>query len=161
MALSQTIFTDSADDDLHVSFSDQTGTLELSGNGVSSFEFDAEATLDFAKWLVNQVNTLTPEPLVEAISTEPRALAVETHGDSARESFNLTAFQAAKELGLGVKFRYSKSNTGSIETRDMAEVEEVKTTSKGHVIVHGYDEDREDPRTFRVDWIKGFVEVTD
>lgn len=154
-------FIDTSSDELDLSFNGTTGSLEVDGCGVSSFQFDAETSLDLAKWLVDQINTLTPLPLVDEIKDEPRTLGVDAGGSSARESFNLTAFQAAKELGLSVKFNYSKGNTGSIEPRDLAEVEKVETTSKGHLIVNGYDEDREEPRTFRVDWIKGFVEVTD
>lgn len=161
MSISTTSILDTSNDELELTFNPTTGSLEVEGCGVSSFQFDAEKSLDLVKWLVDQVNTLTPMPLVDEVKDEPRALGVDVHGSTARESFNLTAFQAAKELGLSVKFNYSKSNTGPIEPRDLFDVQKVETTSKGHVIVNGYDEDREEPRTFRVDWIKGFVEVTD
>lgn len=157
------VFTDIEDDSLEVAFHDSNGTLDFDGEeGISAWSFDTDESLRIAKFLVERFNTLTPLPLVNEVQAKPaRSLAVEVHGSSARESFNLTAFQAAKELGLGVKFNYSKGNVGSIEPRDLAEVEKVELTSKNHTIVVGYDEDREDPRTFRVDWIKGFVTVTD
>ncbi len=156
------VFTDTDDDSLEVTFHASNGSLDLDGEeGISAWNFDVDETLRLAKFLVEQVNTLTPEPLVSEVQDKPRRLAVETHGSSARESFNLTALQAAKELGLSVTFRYSKSDTSPIETRSLAEVESFVETSKEHTVVFGYDEDREDVRSFRVDRIKGFVTVTD
>lgn len=155
MSISTESFFDTDGDEFVGVFDTETGRVTFN----EFIIFDEETTLEFAQFLVRSVNSLTPEPMVEAAN--PRQLAVEVTGSTARESFNLTAFQAAKELGLSVEFKYSKGNVGGIETRTLAEIDSVHETAKGHTVVTGYDEDREDPRMFRVDWVKGFVTVTD
>lgn len=159
MSVTSKSFVDEAGDELALTFCQQTGGVQFDGYSVSDFDFSGETTQQITEWLVAQLNTLTPEPLVEA--AQARSVATVTTEDNARANWNATAFQAAKELGLGVEFKYSKGNTGGIETRTLAEVDEVRETAKGHTVVVGYDEDREDPRMFRVDWVKGYVKVND
>lgn len=152
-------FEDNSGDALVITFDSNDGAIDFYGNGISTFEFDGDTSLKIAKFIVEKINSLTPEPLVDEVTYSAPQPVVNTGGD-ARSNWNLTALSAAKELGLGVEFRYSKLNTGPIEARTLAEIDSVHETEKGHTVVLGYDEDREEVRNFRLDWIKGLVQVT-
>lgn len=147
-------FADADGDELEIMFDPTDGTLRLAINESDDVVmFDVETGSDLVKFLVEQFNSLAPMPLVSDV------LPIATGAEDPRENWNATALAAAEELGLSVKFNYSKSDNAPIEPRGLAEVWEVDEV-KGNLLVTGADEDRSgDVRSFRVDRIKGYVTV--
>lgn len=72
-------------------------------------------------------------------------------------SFNEGILRVAAVNGKTVAFRYAKGGGSVIELRVLKPAE-VKT-AKGHQIVVGFDPDRDEPRSYRLDRIKGEVSV--
>lgn len=72
-------------------------------------------------------------------------------------SFNEGLLRLAAVHGKTVTFRYAKGDGHLIETRTLKP--ESVSEVKGHVIFTGYDPDREEPRAYRVDRMKGEVTV--
>lgn len=101
------------------------------------------------------------EALVDHVGgVEPSQITVTKTAETSRENFNLTALAAAADFSLIASFRYAGSDSEPIQPRSLI-VDSLTTTSKGDQIVVGYDEDRSDVRSFRVDRIKGFVQVSE
>lgn len=73
-------------------------------------------------------------------------------------TYNEGALRLAAVHGKAVTFRYAKSTTAPIETREFVP-ESVIVTKAGDKVVLGPDADREHIRSFRLDRIKGDVEV--
>lgn len=72
-------------------------------------------------------------------------------------SFNEGILRVAAVHDKTVSFRYAKGGGSVIETRVLKPAE-VKTV-KDHKLVVGFDPDREDARSYRLDRIKGEVSV--
>lgn len=86
-------------------------------------------------------------------------LLSENRSTDRRESWNRVALETAAALDAGVTFRYAKGvGEASIESRVLSEVFDVREV-KGHVVVTGFDPDRNDVRAYRLDRIKGTVQV--
>ncbi len=69
-------------------------------------------------------------------------------------SFNEGILRLAAIHDKTVEFRYAKGDGKIIETRAL-KPESVTVTKNGHTTFVGYDPDREEPRSYRVDRIKG------
>jgi len=70
-------------------------------------------------------------------------------------SFNEDVLRVAAIHKRTVKFGYAKGEGAYIETRRLNPVE--VTEKKGHLLVAGHDPDRQAPRLYRLDRIKGEV----
>lgn len=80
-----------------------------------------------------------------------------THAVRASEvSFNEGLLRLAAVHEKTVEFRYAKGDGAVIETRAL-QPQSVTVTAQGHTTFVGYDPDREEPRSYRVDRIKGEV----
>lgn len=73
-------------------------------------------------------------------------------------SFNEGILRLATIHKREVEFRYEKGPKAPIETRRFTP-SQVTETKDEHMLFVGYDPDRDAPRTFRVDRIKGDVKV--
>lgn len=73
-------------------------------------------------------------------------------------SFNEGVLRLAAVHGREVEFRYSKTPSSPIETRRFIP-SAVAVSKGGAVLVLGEDEDRDEPRAFRLDRIKGDVKI--
>ena len=73
-------------------------------------------------------------------------------------TFNEGVLRLAAVHGRKVGFRYAKSSSAPIEHRSFVP-EHVYTTRDGNVVIVGPDEDREAPRSYRLDRIKGEVYI--
>lgn len=98
----------------------------------------------------------------EAIATANaiyNALRVSTgHGVAASAvSFNEGLMRLAAVHGKTVTFRYAKGEGRIIEQRTLAPTD-VKEVA-GHVVFTGYDPDRDEPRAYRIDRMKGEVTI--
>lgn len=69
-------------------------------------------------------------------------------------SFNEGILRLAAVHGKTVEFRYAKGDEKIIETRAL-KPESVTVSKDGHMTFVGYDPDRDAPRSYRVDRIKG------
>lgn len=69
-------------------------------------------------------------------------------------SFNEGVMRLAAVHEKTVEFRYAKADGRIIETRAL-QPESVTVTKDGHTTFVGYDPDRGEPRSYRVDRIKG------
>ena len=78
---------------------------------------------------------------------------VAPNGDSTNEQL----LNVAINNDLGVEFRYAKGDGAVIETR-VLQPEYINEGKAGKVVV-GFDTDRDDVRAYRLDRIKGYVEV--
>lgn len=72
--------------------------------------------------------------------------------------YNIAALDLAAEFNRSVEFSYQKEGSTNIERRTVS-VESVVPTRFDEQLVVGYDEDRGEPRCFRVDRIQGDVVV--
>ena len=91
--------------------------------------------------------------------TEATPATVHAEEGDERTSWNKHAFEAAAKLDLGVRFSYAKGDGNVIEQRQMRP-HDMADSREGHTLVTGYDLDRDEPRVFRLDRVKGYVEVT-
>lgn len=73
-------------------------------------------------------------------------------------SLNESILRLAILHDRSVTFRYAKGSGGTIETRclEPSEIKEVK----GHTIFVGFDPDRDEPRSYRLDRIKGEAKLS-
>jgi predicted DNA-binding transcriptional regulator YafY len=149
-------FYDTDGDVVEVLLDSDTGEVEF--DGPSIFSFTVETTKDLTETLIDHVNSLTPVPTITSEITPTEPVATVTASDDSRDNWNRTAFAAAETLGLKVAFRYAKGDGGNIESRELAEVYDVRET-KGVAIVTGFDSDRDDVRAYRLDRVKGYVSV--
>lgn len=72
-------------------------------------------------------------------------------------SFNEGLMRLAAVHGKTVTFRYAKGDGKVIELRTLTP-ESVKSVG-GHVTFTGYDPDRDEPRAYRIDRMKGEVSI--
>ena len=73
-------------------------------------------------------------------------------------SFNEGILRLAAVHARPVEFRYAKSPAAPIETRRFTPTG-IGQANDGAFVVMGNDEDREQPRAFRLDRIKGDVKI--
>ena len=73
-------------------------------------------------------------------------------------SFNEGLLRLAAVHGKFVQFRYAKSETAPIETREFVP-SAVYVTRDGNTVVAGEDNDRDAVRAYRLDRIKGEVKL--
>lgn len=86
-------------------------------------------------------------------------LLSEDRTTNVRDTWNRIAFESAAALEAGVTFRYAKGDRQqTIESRTLSQVYDVREV-KGHIVVTGFDPDRDDVRAYRLDRIKGTVSV--
>jgi len=97
-------------------------------------------------------------PIVSALQRALDAGLTPVTIDGKEADWNVAAFQAALQHGRTAEFRYAKGDGSVIEDRALKPSE--ITEMGGRTIVVGYDVDREEPRAFRIDRIKGSVVVT-
>jgi predicted DNA-binding transcriptional regulator YafY len=129
-----------------------TGSLDLNGDrDVSSFQFQ-EAQTDGVRALRSACN----EFLGDA-AEHPQSVKLDGVPLASQISFNEGLLRLAAVHSKTVTFRYAKGDGAVIETRTLqpTEVKEVA----GHVTFTGYDPDRDEPRAYRVDRMKGEVSV--
>lgn len=141
-------------------FTDEYGdTLHLDGNveylDISITEQGASASVCLPRPQVeefyNALSSLFPEP--ENAADDGTAPAFE------EPSANFEILQVAERHGLVVEFNYSKTEHSPIERRRLR-VTGHYTDSKDNVLTVGTDPDRDDDiRNFRLDRIKGVVNV--
>jgi predicted DNA-binding transcriptional regulator YafY len=135
-------------------------------------ETDAEGTIDLSITELRSRNSASAvfEPTDEGI-TAIRSLVNELRewlGDAnpkgsvapvraSEVSFNEGLMRLAAVHGKTVTFRYAKGDGAVIETRSLKP--ETVTEVKGHMTFTGYDPDRDEPRAYRIDRMKGEVRV--
>lgn len=140
----EAVMTDVAGDELTIRR--YGGVFELEGNGESLYSF----TLDSVESLEKLQDELT-DFLGEAPSTEP------DHVNAEDVSFNEGLIRFAIVHRRVVLFRYGKGDGSHIETRSL--IPSSIETIGDHETVTGYDPDRDEPRAYRLDRIKGEVNI--
>lgn len=71
-------------------------------------------------------------------------------------SFEEAIMQVAVDHKKQATFRYAKGDGGVLELRKL-DPEQIFSSRNGHVLVGGYDPDRDEYRAYRVDRIKGAI----
>jgi predicted DNA-binding transcriptional regulator YafY len=107
----------------------------------------------------NEYVWLTVEEAREVIAAieEAAGLTKEAQKATSEASENASLLQVAALHGRTVEFRYAKGSGDVIETRRLVpgKLDQVGE----HLTVTGYDPDRDEPRAYRLDRIKGTVSV--
>lgn len=107
-------------------------------------------------WLSNEDAEAVVRAMCEHLPKAPHA--TEHHAVLASQvSFNEGLLRLAAVHGKTVTFRYAKGDGSTIEQRTL-QPSEVKTVD-GKVLFIGFDPDRDEPRSYRVDRMKGEVSV--
>lgn len=148
-------YEDRYGDTLTVTVSDYTVEIEANeGSIIASLEFDNADAATIARKILEEVG----EPTKSAAPITPASLF---SGNSGNERFewNRVAAIAASKLGLGVEFKYTKSDTAPVELRSLTRVSDVVETADGNWIVLGHSDERDDERSFRIDRMVSFISV--
>ncbi len=150
-----TTFSDNYGDSLVLTFSPKTVDFEAVESGhISALEFSNEEVERIAHALLEGIGEAGRPPL----QTDPTTLF---SGESGSERFewNRAAAIAASKLGLGIEFKYTKSESAPVEPRTLTRVNDVIETKDGNWVVLGHSDERDDERSFRLDRIVSFVKV--
>lgn len=121
-------------------------TLEITAEAEDG-SFDIECREDDQRTLI----CITSEQGLQLA----KILAPGTYVARVENDPNTALLTVAKQHGLTASFRYQKKSSGNIEARRVVPEEFIKDGT----IVVGYDPDREEYRTFRLDRIIGAVSV--
>lgn len=118
----------------------------------NTLEFSRDDTRGIAHELLRLIGDLPPEaPEVFTPAT--------VHGEDPVHAWNLLAAEAASNLDLPIRFRYTKGGNGDPTERRLTDVHLAKTNDD-NVLVLGSDPDRaDDVRSFRLDWIRDYLVV--
>lgn len=130
-------------------------TVEPDGSGginIVSNDFGTQATVQFGSGQKDAVRTVRDklsEWLGDNAAPVVRASAV---------SFNEGVLRLAAVNSKTVEFSYAKGD-GSVIERRRLQPEKVEEAKDGSVRFVGFDPDRDEPRAYRVDRIKGEIRI--
>lgn len=144
-------YGDSIDIQIYETVVDFSG---YSGREHTSHEFSRDQANDIARFILGE-----PEVADAKAPVDPVSLFSGESG-SEREEWNRVAALAAHKLGLGLSFRYTKTDTAPVETRTLTKVTDVVKSPKGHFLVIGHSDERDDARSFRIDRIVSYAQVS-
>ncbi len=133
-------------------------TVEPDGSGginIVSSDFGTQATVQFGSSQKDEVRTVR-DALNEWLGDAPNAAAPIVRASAV--SFNEGLLRLAAVNEKTVEFSYAKGDGNVIERRRLRP-EKVEEGKDGSVRFVGYDPDRDEPRAYRVDRIKGEIEI--
>jgi predicted DNA-binding transcriptional regulator YafY len=133
-------------------------TIYTSEGGGVEVNFDKDDTslpiqIVGDEWITKDEALAAAEAVVSTLGGKVPQVEV-----NANESLNVTMIRVAQAYEKPITFRYAKGKTGrTIEQRSLVP-HEVKSFGD-HLTVVGFDPDRDEVRAYRVDRIKGNVQV--
>lgn len=108
-------------------------------------------------WLGASEAVEATDAILDALGHKPASTPTPQVEVDPSEALNVTLIRVAEAYERPITFRYAKGDGSNIELRTFIP-SEVKSI-KDHLTVWGYDPDRDEPRAYRVDRIKGRVQL--
>jgi hypothetical protein len=131
-----------ADEGLRVNYDDSDPETPIGIDTGGRVWLGRDEAIGLAKAILSSLGE-TPEPVED---------------DTAEGDFNEAALKTAAAYGRRAKFTYAKGDGNVLETRRLVP-HNVYQSNAGHLVVAGYDHDRDEPRAYRLDRIKGHVVI--